>query len=153
MSQSEVQRAKREIEILKHLKHPNIAHLYDAIETETELLSYVLERRGLGEQDAKTFFLQILAAIAHCHSINIVHRDIKHQNILLDDNNVCKLIDFGLSNFMEEGKWRSTFCGTPAYAAPEMVRIESMHDYNFLLRSLEGSILDPKWTFGLWVYF
>lgn len=48
-------------------------------------------------------------------------RDIKHQNILLGEREQVKIIDFGLSNFIAEGHLRSTFCGTPAYAAPEMV--------------------------------
>lgn len=181
MKDQELDRAKRETEILSKLQHPHIAKLYEVVEVclvnflvcvrrgcnhcvccvcicfcstlvllfsrsfsffssviwsllQTDdalnivmefagrtLLAYVLERGGLGEADAHKFFVQILSAIHYCHKMNIIHRDIKHQNILLDDNDNCKLIDFGLSNFMEEGRLRSTFCGTPAYAAPEMV--------------------------------
>jgi len=84
-------------------------------------LSYVLEKNGLGEDEALKFFIQLISAMKYCHDRSIIHRDIKHQNILLDDKFNMKLIDFGLSNYMEEGKLRSTFCGTPAYAAPEMI--------------------------------
>jgi len=132
MKPQELERAKRETDILRKLKHPYIARLIDVIETDEvmyiimeyagrTLLSYVLERGGLGETNARKFFLQIASAVKYCHDLNIIHRDIKHQNILLDDQDNTKLIDFGLSNFMEEGKLRSTFCGTPAYAAPEMI--------------------------------
>lgn len=132
MKQPELERARRETDIMRKLSHPHIAKLFEVIETEEAmnivmefagrtLLSYVLERGGLGEEPAKKFFMELLSAIKYCHDMNIIHRDIKHQNILLDDKDNCKLIDFGLSNFMEEGKLRSTFCGTPAYAAPEMI--------------------------------
>jgi len=132
MKGPELERTRRETEILRSLIHPNIAQLIELIETDEymyivmeyagrTLLSYVLERHGLGETDARKFFLELLSAIRYCHTKNIIHRDIKHQNILLDEVSNCKLIDFGLSNFMEEGKLRSTFCGTPAYAAPEMI--------------------------------
>lgn len=132
MKEPELERARRETEILRQLDHPHIARLYDVIETETAmnivmeyagntLLSYVLERGGFGEDEARTFFEQILSAVFYCHERNIIHRDIKHQNLLLDSEYKIKLIDFGLSNFMEKGKLRSTFCGTPAYASPEMI--------------------------------
>jgi len=62
-----------------------------------------------------------LCALECCHANEIIHRDLKLQNILLDHNQNVKLIDFGLSNFMEEGKFRNTFCGTPAYASPEIL--------------------------------
>lgn len=132
MNEPELERARRETKILDQLDHPYIAKLIEVIETDESmniimeycgrtLLSYILEKNGLGENDSKKFFAQILSAVQYCHNKNIIHRDIKHENILLDDKDNCKLIDFGLSNFMEEGKLRATFCGTPAYAAPEMV--------------------------------
>jgi serine/threonine protein kinase len=69
----------------------------------------------------RKFFQQVVSAVNYCHEKNIIHRDIKHKNILLDKDLNVKLIDFGLSNFTIEGGLRSTFCGTPAYSAPEMV--------------------------------
>lgn len=131
MSPLDLERAGREIDILKQLDHVNIAKLIEVIETEDHLnivmeyaertlLSYVLDKGGLGEDEARDFFVQMLSAINYCHRKNIIHRDIKHQNILLK-NGIIKIIDFGLSNFIEDGKLRATFCGTPAYASPEMI--------------------------------
>ncbi|KAF8311848.1 Pkinase-domain-containing protein [Clavulina sp. PMI_390] len=59
--------------------------------------------------------------LAYSHSHNIVHRDIKPENVLLDDANNVKLADFGLSNEIRDGSWLSTSCGSPNYAAPEVI--------------------------------
>jgi len=79
--------------------------------------------------------------VAYCHKLNIIHRDIKHQNLLLNKNRCIKLIDFGLSNFRVKGKLGSTFCGTPAYAAPEML----------LGNKYEGPEVDI-WSLGVVLY-
>ena len=105
MKENDLERAHREVEIMQKLKHPNICKLYDVIETEDSLnivmeyaggtlLAYVMERGGLAEKDAHRFFGQITSAIEYCHRLNIVHRDIKHQNILLGENEEVKIIDF-----------------------------------------------------------
>ncbi len=85
------------------------------------LFGYLTERGKLAESETHELFCQMLSAIHYCHQRNVIHRDIKLQNILLSDDHQIKLIDFGLGNFMQEGKLRNTFCGTPAYAAPEIV--------------------------------
>eukprot|EP01102_Stenamoeba_stenopodia_P006776 TRINITY_DN188_c0_g1_i1.p1 TRINITY_DN188_c0_g1~~TRINITY_DN188_c0_g1_i1.p1 ORF type:complete len:647 (+),score=97.16 TRINITY_DN188_c0_g1_i1:124-2064(+) len=130
MDDPEIDRSKREIEIMKQLNHPNICKILDVVETADRL--YIIMELGAGElqgyqkshiiteEVARKFFVQIMDAIEYCHSRNIIHRDIKHKNILLDEYENVKLIDFGLSNFTSGGL-RSTFCGTPAYAAPEMI--------------------------------
>ena len=80
----------REIKIIGSLNHPNIVKFLELIETEDEihivmefggrtLLSYVHDHNGLGEQESKKFFIQILQAVEYCHDRNIIHRDIKHQ--------------------------------------------------------------------------
>jgi 5'-AMP-activated protein kinase catalytic alpha subunit len=130
------ERARREIEIMSKLTqigHPNITKLLFGEETEShfylvqeyvakgELLSYILKNKRLSEVESQTLFSQIIAALKCCHENNIVHRDIKHQNLLLDSNHKIKLIDFGFSSFIEQGVAQTTFCGTPAYAAPEIL--------------------------------
>lgn len=79
------------------------------------------KRRKLAEPTAKIAFKQILDAVSFCHSKNIVHRDIKLDNILLDEYGNIKLCDFGVSKRMpKDGKFRER-CGTPAYIAPEIL--------------------------------
>ena len=132
MEPTELSRVRREIEILHSLHHIHICQLFEVIETTKHLhlimeyggdtlFNYVMKKSGLSEEEAKQLFRQILSAFTYCHNSNIIHRDIKHKNILLNTDNQIKVIDFGLSNFMEKGQLRSTFCGTPAYAAPEMI--------------------------------
>lgn len=130
---AELQRARREISIMRSLDHPSICRLYDVVETKEsiyivmelcangELFQYVTSRGRLEEAEARTLFKQIIEAVDYCHSKSIIHRDIKHKNILLDQENRIKLIDFGLSNYATKDGLRSTFCGTPAYSAPEMI--------------------------------
>ena len=65
---------------------------------------------------------KLLRAINHCHAHGIAHRDIKPENILLDANDSVKLADFGWSNFFNDDRRRLTYCGTPEYLAPEMIK-------------------------------
>jgi len=133
MQPVDLERSKRECEILQQLDHPNIVKLLEAHETErklylflelvggTDLKTHILQKNP-EMQEKRLIFHQLVSAIAFCHQNSIIHRDLKQTNILVDgDNNNIKLIDFGLSNYTEEGKLRSTFCGSPAFAAPEML--------------------------------
>lgn len=87
------------------------------------LHSYLKSRpqRRLCEKEAKILFHQTVKAIHFCHSKNIVHRDIKLENILLDQDNNIKMIDFGFSIIIPSYKKLNIFCGTPSYMAPEIV--------------------------------
>lgn len=78
--------------------------------------------RRLEESDAKRIFKQILEGIKYCHSRCITHRDIKLENLLLDDQNNIKIIDFGFSTCIPNDKKIKIFCGTPSYMAPEIVQ-------------------------------
>lgn len=69
-------------------------------------------------------YAQILSGIEYIHKLGVVHRDLKPENLLLDHNNNIKLVDFGLSNLYKEGQKLKTACGSPCYAAPEMIRGE-----------------------------
>eukprot|EP01114_Cavostelium_apophysatum_P005410 TRINITY_DN1635_c0_g1_i1.p1 TRINITY_DN1635_c0_g1~~TRINITY_DN1635_c0_g1_i1.p1 ORF type:complete len:642 (+),score=120.86 TRINITY_DN1635_c0_g1_i1:150-2075(+) len=127
----DLDRVRREIDIMKEVDHPNIVKLIEVIETEEDInLVMELGERSLGkliangplsEVEARRYFEQIANAVKYCHQRGVIHRDLKLDNVMLDKEGNCKLIDFGLSNFMETGKMRSTFCGTPAYAPPEMI--------------------------------
>ncbi|KAI9314060.1 kinase-like domain-containing protein [Dichotomocladium elegans] len=125
-------RVKREIQYLKLLRHPHIIKLYEVIATPTdiimvieyaggELFNYIVEKGRMSEDDARRFFQQIICAVEYCHRHKIVHRDLKPENLLLDANNNVKIADFGLSNIMTDGDFLKTSCGSPNYAAPEVI--------------------------------
>lgn len=92
-----------------------------------ELFKLIVKNKKLQETEACKFFQQLLSAIEYIHKIGIVHRDLKPENILLDHNNNVKLVDFGLSNVYQPGETLKTACGSPCYAAPEMIRGDKYH--------------------------
>ncbi|KAJ1966149.1 Protein kinase, partial [Dispira parvispora] len=127
-----VGRVKREIQYLQLLRHPHIIKLYEVIMTSTdcimvmeyaggELFNYIVERGRMNENEARRFFQQIISAVDYCHRHKIVHRDLKPENLLLDKFDNVKIADFGLSNFMSDGEFLKTSCGSPNYAAPEVI--------------------------------
>ena len=66
----------------------------------------------------------------YCHDHLVAHRDLKPENILLAENDVIKLADFGLSNLMKDGKYLKTSCGSPNYAAPEVVSAKLVYYFH-----------------------
>ncbi|KAI9617470.1 hypothetical protein KEM48_007055 [Puccinia striiformis f. sp. tritici PST-130] len=126
-------RVKREIEYLSFLRHPHIIKLLvRCIQDNTdivmvieylkgELFDYIVHVGKMPEDDARRFFQQIICAVEYCHLHNIVHRDLKPENLLLDHNLNVKIADFGLSNIMRDGDFLKTSCGSPNYAAPEVI--------------------------------
>ena len=126
-------RVSREIHILKIIRHPNITQLYEIYEDDKELylimelspngelFDYIVSQKRVKEVEACRFYQQIIDGIEYMHKLNIVHRDLKPENLLLDDKMNIKIIDFGLSNLYEPGKLLKTACGSPCYAAPEMI--------------------------------
>lgn len=80
-----------------------------------------MKKRHLEESEAAYYYTQLISALEYIHKNNIVHRDIKPENLLLKENNQLTLIDFGLSNQYNSGQMLQTPCGSPCYAAPEMI--------------------------------
>lgn len=80
-----------------------------------------MEKGRLTEDEARRFFQQILSGVEYCHRNMVVHRDLKPENILLDARHHVKIADFGLSNVMKDGHFLKTSCGSPNYAAPEVI--------------------------------
>ncbi|CAD8160277.1 unnamed protein product [Paramecium octaurelia] len=123
----------REIRYMRHFNHPNVIKLYEVLDTagdifvvmeyaeKGELFDLIAQRGKLPEAEARHFFLQILSGVDYCHHNLIAHRDLKPENILISHNNTLKIGDFGLSNKMNDGKYLKTPCGSPNYAAPEVI--------------------------------
>lgn len=130
---ADVERVAREIHILKLVQHPHIIQLYEIIETPRqlylimeycpggELFDHIVASGRVREREACRFFHQIMAGVEQIHRVNVVHRDLKPENLLLDDQKNIKIVDFGLSNTYQDGQLLKTACGSPCYAAPEMV--------------------------------
>ncbi|XP_031638549.1 5'-AMP-activated protein kinase catalytic subunit alpha-2 [Contarinia nasturtii] len=128
-----VGKIRREIQNLKLFRHPHIIKLYQVISTPTdifmimeyvsggELFDYIVKNGKLQEHEARRFFQQIISGVDYCHRHSIVHRDLKPENLLLDHNRHVKIADFGLSNMMLDGEFLRTSCGSPNYAAPEVI--------------------------------
>ncbi|XP_059091412.1 5'-AMP-activated protein kinase catalytic subunit alpha-2-like isoform X2 [Tigriopus californicus] len=128
-----VGKIRREIQNLKLFNHPHIIKLYQVISTPTdifmvmeyvaggELFDYIVKHGKLKESEARRFFQQIISGVEYCHRHNVVHRDLKPENLLLDQKLNVKIADFGLSNMMTDGEFLRTSCGSPNYAAPEVI--------------------------------
>ncbi|NXG61998.1 HUNK kinase, partial [Hemiprocne comata] len=128
---------KREPRIHQMIKHPNVVWLYETWETDNsyymvmelclggDLLDRICDKKRLAERDVRRYTRQILSAVEHLHCQGIVHRDLKIENFLLDENNNIKIIDFGLSNTAKfkglPQELSHTQCGSPAYTAPELL--------------------------------
>lgn len=89
--------------------------------SEGELFDYIVAKTRLDEKEACRFFQQIISGVEYIHKLGIVHRDLKPENLLLDSEKNIKIIDFGLSNTYKEEELLQTACGSPCYAAPEMI--------------------------------
>jgi 5'-AMP-activated protein kinase catalytic alpha subunit len=130
-----MEQIKREISVMKMVKHPNIVDLHEVMASKSKIyfamelvrggeLFNKIARGRLKEDVARVYFQQLISAIDFCHSRGVYHRDLKPENLLLDDDGNLKVTDFGLSAFTEHLKQDGllhTTCGTPAYVAPEVI--------------------------------
>ncbi|KAL3820269.1 hypothetical protein ACJIZ3_006174 [Penstemon smallii] len=126
---------KREISIFRRVRHPNIVQLFEVMATKSKIffiMEYVkggelfnkVAKGRLKDDVAKKYFQQLISAVAFCHARGVYHRDLKPENILLDEDGNLKVSDFGLSAIPDQIRHDGlfhTFCGTPAYVAPEVL--------------------------------
>ncbi|KAB2077600.1 hypothetical protein ES319_A06G110100v1 [Gossypium barbadense] len=134
--QGMMEQIKREISVLRLVRHPNIVELKEVMATKTKIFFVMEHVRGgqlfakvykgkLKENVARKYFQQLISAVDFCHSRGVSHRDLKPENLLLDENEDLKVSDFGLSALPEQVRndgLLHTQCGTPAYVAPEVLK-------------------------------
>ena len=156
---SQLVRIQTEMSIFKELNHDNIPKLYKIVDAPTvlavvmeycgggTLLDYVKLHQRIMDEEAKHYFRQVVSVVSYIHGMNVIHRDIKAENILMLlhadwRENLIKLCDFGLSAHVQVETLHTTFCGTPAYAAPEMI----------LCEAYAGPQVDV-WSMGIVLFF
>ncbi|TRY76929.1 hypothetical protein TCAL_10621 [Tigriopus californicus] len=125
----------QEVQLMKLVQHPHVVRLYEVIDTQTKLYlileyadggdmyDYIMKHEGgLSEDQARTYFKQIVTAIQYCHRLHVVHRDLKPENVVFFEKlGIVKLTDFGFSNQFNPGQRLETSCGSLAYSAPEIL--------------------------------
>ncbi|MBA0810057.1 hypothetical protein Gohar_002079 [Gossypium harknessii] len=149
-----VDQIKREISIMKLVRHPYVVRLHEVIASRTkiyiilefitggELFDKIVHKGRLSEAEARRFFQQLIDGVEYCHSKGVYHRDLKPENLLLDSLGNLKISDFGLSALPEQGvSLLRTTCGTPNYVAPEVLS----H------KGYDGAVADV-WSCGVILY-
>ena len=124
---------RREISLMRVLNHPHLLKLIDVYESKNrlfiileyaahgELFDYLSQQGYLAPEVAMKFFRQIIYGLDYLHSNSICHRDLKLENILLDEHDNLKIADFGFARWMKSNI-AETSCGSPHYAAPEVIK-------------------------------
>ncbi|XP_065022198.1 CBL-interacting protein kinase 8-like isoform X3 [Musa acuminata AAA Group] len=149
-----VDQIKREISIMKLVRHPYVVRLHEVLASRTkiyiilefitggELFDKIIHHGKLSEAESRRYFQQLIDGVQYCHSKGVYHRDLKPENLLLDSQGNLKISDFGLSAMPVQGvSLLRTTCGTPNYVAPEVL---SHKGYN-------GAIADI-WSCGVILY-
>ena len=125
----------RELDILQLLNHQyviktlevfnNNKKTYIALEYagHGDLLSYIQLRGALKETESAYFFKQIVSGLVYLHTSGVVHRDLKCENVLLNEKNNVKIADFGFARRISKNDLSLTYCGSAAYAAPEILQV------------------------------
>lgn len=128
----QVEHVKSEKRLLSAINHPFIVNLLAAFQDESrlymlmeyvnggELFSLLRKEGRLSSEHSKFYASEIILAFQYLHDLNIVYRDLKPENLLIDKTGHIKITDFGFAKLVEDRTW--TLCGTPEYLAPEMIQ-------------------------------
>ncbi|KAJ7955330.1 Non-specific serine/threonine protein kinase [Quillaja saponaria] len=150
---------KREIATLKLLKHPNVVRLYEVLASKTriymvleyvnggELFDRIASKGKLTEAEGRKLFQQLIDGVSYCHNKGVFHRDLKLENVLVDDKGNIMISDFGLSalpqHLRNDGLLHTT-CGSPHYVAPEI--LANRGNLAVLYQKIsKGDVQLPKW--------
>eukprot|EP00746_Dinoflagellata_sp_MGD_P153003 gnl/MRDRNA2_/MRDRNA2_84008_c0_seq1.p1 gnl/MRDRNA2_/MRDRNA2_84008_c0~~gnl/MRDRNA2_/MRDRNA2_84008_c0_seq1.p1 ORF type:complete len:427 (+),score=34.70 gnl/MRDRNA2_/MRDRNA2_84008_c0_seq1:172-1281(+) len=131
------EKVQQEINMMRNMTrqfmHPRIMPLHDVIVTPNyifvimeyapkgDLFNLIVQKGRLSEKEARCFFQQIISGVEYCYEHRVVHRDLKPENLMIEAGYNIKIADFGLSNIMRDGLLLKTSCGSPNYAAPELI--------------------------------
>ncbi|SIO73761.1 protein kinase A [Babesia microti strain RI] len=150
VEQKQVIHIMNEKRLLKYVDHPFIVKMFGTFKdpyylyicTEYvdggEFFNYLRRRRKLDNEEAKFYAAQVTLIFEYLHSLNIVYRDLKPENLVFGDDGYLKMVDFGFAKIVEFRTY--TLCGTPDYICPEI-----------LLNKGHGKPVD-WWTLGILVY-
>ena len=123
-----------EIQIISRLNHKNIIHVEKILEDQKnyyiimeycekgELFDYIVNKERLNPAEASLFFYQLINGVEYIHKQGFAHRDLKPENLLLTKEKILKIIDFGLCHDFDGENYLTTKCGSPSYAAPEILK-------------------------------
>jgi serine/threonine protein kinase len=144
-SQNMGEQIKREISIMKLVKHKYVIEMIEVLASKTkifivlelvtggELFGKIVQSKKFSEEQAMFYFLQMVEGVDYCHKLGVCHRDLKPENLLLDEHGNIKISDFGLSSLYvgdaeSDGAQRTQIlhntCGTPKNVAPEVLQNE-----------------------------
>ncbi|KAJ5074019.1 serine/threonine-protein kinase brsk2 [Anaeramoeba ignava] len=125
--------AQKEIAVLKLLNHPSVLKVFDVFESDDylfivmeympggELFDFLVNQEFISSAQSLIIFQQLIYALEYCHNHLVCHRDLKPENLLLDSFGNIKIADFGMAGLINERHLLETSCGSPHYAAPEVI--------------------------------